>query len=1103
MAIKYVFNPLSGQFDEVSEVTLAAVGSTPNANSATLTGQILNLEAANGSFPGILSTTTQDIPGAKTFLEPIVIESGVSYAHTRYEPSGALSGSNVAWETGYRTGQPYYSLVMDDGSTKTTVFDAALNGIIGFTSIVSANAVRANTISDSAGGSVMALDVTGQGLHVETGANDITLQVKGNAAQSGDIFQVVNSSDAFLAGISNAGALTLTSTITASNFSGTSSGTNTGDVTLAAVGATPNANGATLTGQILNLQAADGSFPGALTASAQTIGGNKYLAGITSIGGTLATIEPLLSSDVIGLGSYLVNSSTASVQAAGIWNWAVQTKIDSGAQASNQTRGALKAALNIAPASLTTYAGNYRGMQFNATNTLGNITGTMTAATLSATTLVGATSTNQVGLLVSSTNSSGIIQTNTGVDLASVHSTGTDTVAHAAVGLRIANSAITAGGSSISNTATGIEIRNNITATDTVPLAYAINSLSTALSQWAGPHSLPAGTVGAPSLYLSTDTTTGLYRPSANNLNVGVSGAVVANFASTGLAVTGAISATTTLSGTGANFSGLTASQAVVTDGSKNLASLSYVSTATASTLMSRDANANTRVNNLIENFATTATAAGTTTLTVSSSRTQQFTGTTTQTVVLPDATTLVVGQAFTIINRSTGIVTVNANGGGLIQTMVGGSQTIVTVTSIGSSAGTWDSQYSIAGIVAAVNPTVQKFTTGSGTYTTPAGVQYIRVRMVGGGGGGAGSGGPSQGSGGAGGNTTFGTTLLVANGGTGGTGSNGVPGTGGTASLGTGPIGTTVTGAFGTGAAPANSLATIAPAGGPGGATAFGGGGGGGAPGGTGGAASANSGGGGGGAGLGFSTASGQAGAGGGAGGFVDAVITGPAATYAYAIGAAGTAGTAGTSGSAGGVGGAGYIEVTEYYTNLSVGTTAAVTANQVFAGPGSGAAATPAFRALVGADIPVVVPGTSAGAVSASGVTGSTTGSSIAAGFVGEFLSASANVTVSSGSITAVTSLTLTAGVWLVSGTYNNDNNATQTGFDSYFYQKGTNVGTQGVDKILARYAAAQSHSATFAPRVLVIATADATKTIEIRAQAITANQTGYGYLTATRIA
>jgi hypothetical protein len=118
---------------------------------------------------------------------------------------------------------------------------------------------------------------------------------------------------------------------------------------------------------------------------------------------------------------------------------------------------------------------------------------------------------------------------------------------------------------------------------------------------------------------------------------------------------------------------------------------------ATASVLMERDANANTRANNFIEGFTTTATAATATTLTVASTYFQQFTGTTTQTVVLPNATTLVAGQAFLIANRSTGIVTVNANGGGLIQTMAANSQAIFTATSIGTSAGTWDSDYSIA----------------------------------------------------------------------------------------------------------------------------------------------------------------------------------------------------------------------------------------------------------------------------------------------------------------------------------------------------------------------------------------------------------------------
>ena len=56
------------------------------------------------------------------------------------------------------------------------------------------------------------------------------------------------------------------------------SGTNTGDVTLTAVGAVPNANAASLAGQVLNLQPADGSFPGVITTGAQTIAGAKTLS---------------------------------------------------------------------------------------------------------------------------------------------------------------------------------------------------------------------------------------------------------------------------------------------------------------------------------------------------------------------------------------------------------------------------------------------------------------------------------------------------------------------------------------------------------------------------------------------------------------------------------------------------------------------------------------------------------------------------------------------------------------------------------------------------------------------------------------------------------
>lgn len=98
------------------------------------------------------------------------------------------------------------------------------------------------------------------------------------------------------------------------------------------------------------------------------------------------------------------------------------------------------------------------------------------------------------------------------------------------------------------------------------------------------------------------------------------------------------------------------------------------------------------KVGDLIEGgFTTTATAAGTTTLTDSSTKVQMFTGSTTQTVVLPAATTLSVGRAFLIHNNSTGIVAVQTNGGATIAEVHSNSNMKLMVIDVSTSAGVWD----------------------------------------------------------------------------------------------------------------------------------------------------------------------------------------------------------------------------------------------------------------------------------------------------------------------------------------------------------------------------------------------------------------------------
>lgn len=91
--------------------------------------------------------------------------------------------------------------------------------------------------------------------------------------------------------------------------------------------------------------------------------------------------------------------------------------------------------------------------------------------------------------------------------------------------------------------------------------------------------------------------------------------------------------------------------------------------------------------------YATTATAAGTTTLTVGSARNQFFTGSTTQTVTLPVASTMFLGQQFLITNNSSGTVTVNSSGGNLVQTIAGGTSALITnILTSGTSAASWSS---------------------------------------------------------------------------------------------------------------------------------------------------------------------------------------------------------------------------------------------------------------------------------------------------------------------------------------------------------------------------------------------------------------------------
>jgi len=144
----------------------------------------------------------------------------------------------------------------------------------------------------------------------------------------------------------------------------------------------------------------------------------------------------------------------------------------------------------------------------------------------------------------------------------------------------------------------------------------------------------------------------------------------------------------------------------------------------------------------ILDGYSTTATAAGTTTLTASSNYHQFFTGTTTQTVKMPVTSTLTLGQDYRIVNNSTGVVTVTSSGDNSIVAMVPGSECILTcILLTGTTAASWDIKYGgigsvtgTGGMVLATSPTLVTPALGTpsgGTLTSCTGLPTGGVTMA------------------------------------------------------------------------------------------------------------------------------------------------------------------------------------------------------------------------------------------------------------------------------------------------------------------------------------------------------------------------------------
>lgn len=115
------------------------------------------------------------------------------------------------------------------------------------------------------------------------------------------------------------------------------------------------------------------------------------------------------------------------------------------------------------------------------------------------------------------------------------------------------------------------------------------------------------------------------------------------------------------------------------------------VTTAPAATAFAGwDANKNLSANAFSAGFTTTATAGGSTSMTIASTQIQLWTGTLAQTVLLP-TTGVPAGQQYYIYNSSSGLVTVQSSSGASLHIITGGTAAIFTsIIATPTSAGNW-----------------------------------------------------------------------------------------------------------------------------------------------------------------------------------------------------------------------------------------------------------------------------------------------------------------------------------------------------------------------------------------------------------------------------
>jgi hypothetical protein len=538
--------------------------------------------------------------------------------------------------------------------------------------------------------------------------------------------------------------------------------TSAGDVTIGAFGSTPNANGLSINGsQVLNMQPADGTHPGGLSISAQTIAGAKtFSSQILSSDGSVSA--PGLSfANNTDSGLYRVGAGEIGLAIVGAQAMDFQKSsggfgnVGMGGPASVSDnypllmQRTLAGAINLQISNPSTAAGSVAKMQVLSDNTNNTMEISSFASASSSPDIYAGgggivrftgsgTSTDLV--LVTDVASNSAIRFYAGGDavgnkIASMSSAGLNLPGLTASRAVVTDSSKNLASSAVTSTELGYV--SGVTSAIQTQLNGKQATLTIGNITDAGTDGIVVtggtGAIIGSGVSLSqhvADTTHNGYLSSTdwNTFNGKGSGSVtsVAMTVPAFLSVSGS-----PITGSGTFAVSLSGTALPLTNGGTGVTSVTTAPAATA--FAGWDANKNLSANNHIEGYRTQATAASTLALVVGDAYQQYFTGTTaSQVVTMPVASGLVLGMQWQLINNSNQTISVQSSGGNVIQVMA--ASTVLNLTCIlasGTGTASWSAVY--ASTAGTTTGTVAIANGGTGQTTKAAAFDALQPMTTGG----------------------------------------------------------------------------------------------------------------------------------------------------------------------------------------------------------------------------------------------------------------------------------------------------------------------------------------------------------------------------------